>query len=136
MDVVEPAALSPVRNAAGNSLTGGANRDFLTGDSGADVFVLNGAAETGITSTSRDVVIDFVSKVDRFDLSGVNADSTLGGNQTFTYLGSGAFTNLAGQLRYSTANGLLQGDVDGDGLADFVVEFQNFTALLASDMIL
>jgi serralysin len=55
------------------------------------------------------------------------------GNQMFTYIGSGNFTGAAGQLRF--ANGLVQGDLNGDRWSDFWFEV-NTPTLAASDFIL
>ena len=38
----------------------------------------------------------------------------------FTFVGAAGFTNTAGELRY-ISNGLLAGDTDGDGAADFQI---------------
>jgi Ca2+-binding RTX toxin-like protein len=122
---------------AGNdTLNGGAQRDLLTGGTGADVFVLAATNESGITSTLRDSIADFLSGTDVLDLSLIDANTGVGGNQAFAFIGSGAFTSVAGQLRYSAVTGLLQGDVDGNGVEDFVVEFANFTTLAAGDFVL
>ena len=105
-----------------DSLAGGEGRDVLFGQSGADVFILRDISETGLTGADRDIVRDFESGVDLFDLTSIDADILTGGDQAFTFI-TGSFSGTAGELRVMD-NGdrfVLQGDVDGDGGADFAV---------------
>ncbi|WP_152682638.1 M10 family metallopeptidase [Caenimonas sp. SL110] len=106
--------------AGGNdTLAGGAGVDKLTGGTGADVFVFN-FGDTGTGSTGRDVITDFRgSQKDRIDLNGWDANEQADGMQDFRYVGS-AFTGRAGDLKF--AKGVLAGDTDGDGLADFEIQ--------------
>ena len=85
---------------------------------------------------ARDVITDMVRDVDMIDLSALDANTIAGGNQVFAYAGNTAFTNVAGQLIYSAATGLLQGDTNGDGTADFVMFIQSHAVLGASDFLL
>jgi serralysin len=63
------------------------------------------------------VIKAFVSGQDVIDLSGIDTDAGAGGDQTFAWAGAGnvaaAFTGRKGELRF--ADGILQGDLDGDG---------------------
>lgn len=122
--------------AGDDTLTGGANRDVMSGGTGADVFVLATASESGVANTTRDTITDFKSGSDTFDLSLMDADTTLAGNQAFIFIGNAGFSNTAGELSYSALLGVLRGDTNGDGVQDFVVEFQNLAALVAGDLIL
>lgn len=64
---------------------------------------------------------------------GFDADTDgTAGNQAFRFIGAGAFTGVDGQLRF--AGGLLQGDTNGDGIAD--IEIKIVGSLLAGDVIL
>jgi serralysin len=54
------------------------------------------------------------------------------GNQAFRFIGSAAFSGVDGQLRF--AGGLLQGDTNGDRVADLEVRIVG--ALLAGDILL
>lgn len=58
---------------------------------------------------------------DLIDLSFIDANSTVAGNQAFRFVGDGAFSGHAGELvaRSTSAGTLVLGDVDGDGRADF-----------------
>ena len=51
------------------------------------------------------------------------------------FLGAELFTGTAGELRYN-ANGILMGDVDGDGNADFHIELKGVPTVAAADLLL
>ena len=133
-----------------NRLTGAEGNDTLIGRGGADVFVWRSAAEGAFDAETGDVIVDF-NRVerDRIDLSGIDAVAG-GANDAFVFLGSGAFTGRAGQLRFGDREDLgdidgdgdvdfftlLSGDVNGDGVADFGIRLLNTASLSASDLVL
>ena len=57
------------------------------------------------------------------------------GNQAFTFIGNQGFANVAGQLRFDTTTHKVQGDVDGDGNADFAINV-NVAHLVKGDFML
>ena len=84
---------------------------------------------------NRDLITDFRrAQGDRIDLSGIDANGNLAGDQAFAFIGTAAFSRVAGQARFG--NGLLQLDVNGDGRSDMDVAAQGLTALLATDFYL
>jgi len=120
---------------AGNDwLIGGAGRDVLTGGTGADLFRFTALKDSAV-GINRDVVTDFVrSEGDRIDLSWIDANTRLAGDQAFAFIGGATFTRVAGQLRF--AGGVLQADVNGDARADMEVTLQGVSTLLANDFVL
>jgi len=112
-----------IQGSAGNdTLIGGLGKDTLTGGSGNDVYDFNSIAESP-AGVNRDVIVGFTSGADKLDLSGIDAISgNANANDAFSYLGGGAFTNTAGELRFDSAISTLQADVDGNGIADFEVQ--------------
>jgi serralysin len=102
-------------NDAGNRLDGGAGNDLFTGNGGADTFVFNNLGGT-------DRIADFARGSDKIDVRGIDAVAG-GSDQAFNFIGDGAFTNHAGELRTYVQTGVnfLAGDVNGDGVADFVI---------------
>ena len=130
------AAANSLNGSAGNdTLTGGGGRDVLTGGSGSDFFDFNASSETGITSTTRDLIADFVSGTDHIDLSSIDANAAMAGDQAFTKLlaSSTAFT-AAGQLRFG--GGVLYGNTDTDTAAEFSIALSGITRISLTDFIL
>ena len=128
-----------ITGAGGNDrLTGAGGADTLTGGTGNDSFIYT--LKTDSTAAATDLVTDFTAG-DILDLGSIDAKESLAGNQAFSFIGSGAFTNSAGQLRaeeVSTDHWLVQGDVNGDGNADLVI-FVDTTGghdLVATDFVL
>ncbi|HEX8308848.1 MAG TPA: M10 family metallopeptidase C-terminal domain-containing protein [Allosphingosinicella sp.] len=158
-------------NAGSNRLNGGAGNDrliggdgvdFLTGGAGNDVFVgeINAtkvASKNG--PISLDVILDF-SKGDLLDLSGIDANTGIAGDQAFTLVNSANPKN-AGELsirHFGNMNAaeaalgmeldgvdgaspfggpvsVVFGNVDG-GDADFAIVFVNSPNLTVSDFIM
>jgi VCBS repeat-containing protein len=128
-------------------LTGGLGRDKMWGGSGKDVFDFNSVKESKAGS-QRDVIYDFKSGQDLIDLRGIDANELRKGNQAFSWTGAkvpflhpdeaaslfmkAGFTGRAGELRYD--RGILMGDTDGDGRADF--QIRTVGKLTFSDVIL
>ncbi len=127
-----------VGNGGADKLTGGMGRDKLTGGSQADQFIFNDALETGITGATRDKITDFKqAQGDLIDLSGIDAISGVG-NQAFTFIGDSGFSSTKGELRFTqtATKTFVQGDIDGDGVRDFVIELTGQITLTAGDFVL
>lgn len=107
-----------VGNDGNDTLIGGAGHDYLTGGNGNDAFVFTALADSDGNNMNYDSIEDF-SAGDKIDLHGIDANTTLAGNQAFTY-STGPFTHLAGQLTIVFGSGV-QGDVNGDGVADLYI---------------
>jgi Ca2+-binding RTX toxin-like protein len=101
-------------------LVGGMGSDTLEGGSGADLFVLNSVAESPVGG-GRDRIVDFSQGEDKIDLSRLAVAGKADG--AFTLIGTASFSQVAGELRqFDDANGIVvEGDVDGDGAADFQI---------------
>lgn len=71
-------------------------------------------------------------------MSVVDANGNLAGDQAFTFLGGGAFTDSAGELRYEQVNGntYVSGDTNGDGVADSMIKIDGLHSLNSSDFVL
>ncbi|MDB5550360.1 MAG: hemolysin-type calcium-binding repeat family protein [Rhizobium sp.] len=116
-------------------MVGGLGQDFLFGEGDADTFVFQKTADSSTVASARDIIFDFNRiQGDRIDLSGIDADTTLRGNQAFEFIGTAAFTGEAGEVRFS--NGVLSVDVNGNGTADMTVDVRGLTTMLAADFIL
>ena len=105
-----------VGNDGDDVLNGGAGSDELVGGNGFDVFVFD-QIEAG------DSIVDFMTGEDRVDLTGTGV--------AFVFVTE--FSNSAGELVYQ--GGMLQGDIDGDGSADLIINL-NGANLSDTDLIL
>lgn len=105
----------------GDVLTGGLGADTLAGGAGADLFAV-GEGESG-TGAAADRILDFATGEDMIDLAGIDADLGTAGDQAFSWIGNAAFSSVAGELRYAFdgVDTRIEGDVDGDGAADFEI---------------
>jgi Ca2+-binding RTX toxin-like protein len=114
-------------------LTGGLGRDTLRGAAAGDKFMFNAVLES-VKGVNHDSILDFShTQHDKIDLHVIDANTVLGGNQAFHFIGSHAFGHHKGELRY--AGHLLQGDTNGNGVADIEVHV-NAAHLVAGDFIL
>ena len=101
-----------------DTLIGGAGKDSLSGGAGNDLFDFNALSELGLGSTARDVITDFMAGQDKIDLSTIDANSALAGDQAFTFVSS--FTATAGQVRYS--GGIVYLNTDADTAAEYEIQ--------------
>jgi Ca2+-binding RTX toxin-like protein len=126
---------------AGNDLIyGGLRGDSLTGGAGNDVFRYQSVLESN--ATERDAIQDFTLG-DRIDLSRIDTDTEMEGDQAFTFIGQAAFSGQKGELRYENFSfggpiWLVQGDADGNGVADFelILVINDSNPITAGDFML
>ncbi len=139
------ASANTLNGSGGNDILVGAGaRDTLTGGLGRDIFDFNTLAESGKTTTTRDVITDFVHLTDRMDLKTIDASTRAAGDQIFKFVGTAAFHKLAGELHYTQTNlagsvndkTVVEGDINGDGKFEFQIELKGLITLTAADFIL
>ncbi len=126
-----------------DTLTGGGGKDQLTGGGGRDVFDFNGLTESGASSSTRDLIRDFLHGTDRIDLSTLDAVSS-GSDNAFRFIGKSAFSSVAGQLHFvlfnesgtSLDHTVIEGDVNGDAHADFQIDLTGLIGFTSTDFIL
>ncbi len=117
-----------------DTLVGGGGKDKLVGGGGADVFKFVSVSDS-VTGPGRDVIEDFKVGVDRMDVSEMDAIAGTAANDAFVFITTG-FTHVAGQLRFDASKGILAGDVNGDGLADFEIALPGVSSLNVDSLIL
>lgn len=149
--------------AGDDAIIGNFGRDVLSGGADSDTFVFDGVVQSGwrydangqlqYTTTEiidsqadvgrADVITDFEQGIDHINLRGIDASISASGDQAFTFIGTAQFTGHAGELHeyFSGVNGahVVQGDVDGDAVADFSIVVQGLAAqthMHASDFLL
>ncbi len=127
-------------------LTGGTGRDIMTGGAGLDDFDFNLIAETGKTAAKRDIIKDFTHLLDDIDLRTIDANGSAAGNTAFKFLAAkgAAFAGVKGQLHWFQINAagtaadktIIEGDINGDRIADFQIELTGLKTLTAGDFFL
>jgi Ca2+-binding RTX toxin-like protein len=143
-----------VGNAIANTLSGGAGNDILSGGGGNDILIGGTGIDTltGGTGTDtfvfatgdsspvagqHDLITDFTPGVDHIDLSGIDAISSTPAHDGFHFIGAAAFDGTAGALDYvyDATRGVtvLEGDTNGDRVADFAIDLTGNIALNVSD---
>ncbi|WP_342238050.1 calcium-binding protein [Inquilinus sp. OTU3971] len=119
-------------------LSGRGGKDTLTGGAGADRFTFAAPGDS-VVGANADVVTDFShAQDDEIDLIAMDANSGADGNQAFSFIGANLYSGVAGQLRFSIANGVttVAGDVDGDAVSDFHITLTGSINLVAADFVL
>lgn len=114
-------------------LEGGVGMDILSGggETGVNTFVYRSVAES-LPGANADRIVDFVTYSspdaadDTIDLSAVDANTTLAGNQKFKFVSS--LTGAAGEVSYAIESGntLLRAEVNGKAGVDFEVLLTGF----------
>jgi len=112
---------------------GGSGKDILTGGGDADRFVFERVTDSEVGAPDK--IVDFERRSDVIDLSPIDANASVDGDQRFHYIAKKAFTATPGELRLNP-RGMLMGDVDGDGQADFAIKIMNGIHLTSRDFIL
>lgn len=118
-------------------LTGGGGGDTLKGGAGSDRFVSLAAGDSAGELAAQDAIEDFTAG-DKVDVSAIDANGAGPGDGSFTFI-TGAFTGAGGELRVAAGlNGYVavQGDINGDTVADFTINVLSDHALTAADFVL
>ncbi len=121
--------------AGADTLNGGPGKDVLTGGADADTFVFTTVTATGDSTT----ITDFTTKVDKIDLSLIDANSVTAANDAFSnvILVDAAPFTAAGQLRYNATTNTLDGSTDANfATVEFSVVLTGLAAVAATDFVL
>jgi Ca2+-binding RTX toxin-like protein len=124
-------------NLGNDVVIGGAGIDMIAGGGDADIFVF-GEGDSGSSRSTADHILDFSSdNGDSINLAQIDAIAGTAANDSFTFIGKGAFSGTAGELRYFVSDGdaIVSADTDGDKLADFVLVMDGRSQLAATDFL-
>ena len=110
--------------AGGETINGGAGVDSLTGNGGADTFVFSHAGHS--SRLAADTITDMGSD-DTIDLSAIDANTLVAGDQGFTWIGTDDFSKTAGELRFDATLGAILGDTTGNGVANLQIFIPGYT---------
>jgi Ca2+-binding RTX toxin-like protein len=115
-------------------LLGGGGIDTMVGGAGADLFVYSSPDESVLGA--MDTIVDFNRfQSDKLDVSRIDANAALAGDQAFTYIGANSFSaDATGQLRF--VDGVLMGSTDADAEVEFAVYLSGSPTVLMADFLL
>lgn len=140
---------STVKTGAGNfhirnfeNVIGGSGKDTIIASTDVNVLKGGGGADTFVFETvaaiKGDKILDFTQGSDKISLVAIDAITGTTANDKFTFIGTAAFHDIKGELRFVQKSGdtLIQGDVNGDGTADFTLTIDALVTLKGTDFIL
>ena len=118
---------------AGNDvLIGGAGKDKLIGGAGADIFKFASSNES--TFWNRDTITDFKHAQDKIDLSAIDSNVNLAGDQGFSLV-SAFSADATGQLYFDAKTHVLYGSTDADSAPEFAITLNGVNTLTAADFV-
>ncbi len=116
-------------------LIGGAGKDKLTGGAGADTFKFASANES--TFWNMDTITDFKrAQGDKIDLSAIDSNPNVAGNQAFSLAKAFNTTDATGQLYFDAKTHILYGSIDADSAPEFAITLNGVNTLLPADFVL
>jgi hypothetical protein len=119
-------------------IQGGLGADRLAGNGGSDTFRYDTVAES--EPDDPDLIEGFVSggaSADLIDLSAIDAQASVAGNQAFSFIGAAAFS-AEGQIRAVTSSGhtLIQVNTTGLQGPEMVIELDSVVVLTGANFVL
>jgi Ca2+-binding RTX toxin-like protein len=130
-----------------DTLKGGANADTLMGGVGADTLIGGGAGDVfrydrvaDSYARSQDSIFGFESGSDKIDLSRIDANVHVEGDQAFRFVVAftGAGQLSAGEYRIradAAERWFVEGDTNGDGLPDLMIALYETPLITPADVV-
>jgi hypothetical protein len=121
-----------------DTLIGGLGKDTLTGGVGSDVFKFNDVNDTAAITKNADTITDFKSsEKDKIDLSAIDANRSLMGNQAFKFVSGTQFdSSLIGQIYFNSKDQNVYGTTSADNKLEFIIHLTGLKNVSADDFIL
>lgn len=109
-------------------ISGGLGYDVMSGGTGRDTFIFENHTTSKVSKP--DVITDFIG-TGQLDISGIDGNTRVSGNQEFDWIGKKSFSGNAGELRYEVngKNTFVYADINGDKKADFALELKSVAYL-------
>lgn len=119
------------------TLWGGPQRGQSRGHQDSDIFKFVKVSEIGKSAATRDQLMDFSDvEGDQIDVDDIDAKKGPG-NQDFKFIGAQKFHHKAGELHVLNKGTffLVEGDINGDGRADFQIQATSNAPLEKTDFL-
>ncbi len=119
-------------------IDGGAGKDTMTGGADKDTFEFRFLADFNTTRATADVITDFDKAAgEKIQINLIDANTNTVGDDDFEWIASNAFSGTAGELRFQQVGSstFVEGDVNGDGVADLVIKLNGLIALTSNSFI-
>jgi len=124
-------------NGGNDTLRGGLGADKLTGGAGVDKFVFGAVLDSTVDAKGRDTITDFShADGDLIDLSKIDANGADAGDGAFNLVTAFDGTHGALIVAAQGSQWLVQGDINGDKIADFAILVTSASALVAADFVM
>jgi Ca2+-binding RTX toxin-like protein len=147
-DILTGSASGDVLNGAGgndtinggsgsDTIIGGAGQDMMTGGTDADTFIFLATSDSS-AGGNRDVIMDFTPGSDKVDLSTIDANTVVPSYQAFTSVTQDTCAQANSITWYQdVANNrtIIQGDVNGNTVADFEIQLTGLKTLTVDDFL-
>jgi hypothetical protein len=118
---------------------GGAGGQIMVGGAGANIFKYLAISDSPANG-AVDVVMNFDPDKDVIDLSPIDANLSVAGVQSFTFIGTAPFSGSGGQVRYqldpTNNQTLVEADLAGDSAPDLEIRLSGLVNLSAADFAL
>ena len=116
-----------------NWFQGGLGKDTATGGGGRDLYDFNAVSESAAGS-NRDVITDFAHLADKIDLMGIDADTTVAGDQAFHWVGTAPLSG-PGEVGFFTSAGntIIRASNDADAASEFEAQLNGNVPLTPLD---
>jgi hypothetical protein len=120
-----------------NWFQGGAGKDRGSGGAGRDLWDFDAAAHSP-AGTGRDVIGDFAPGTDDLDLTGIDADATVAGDQAFRFVGTAGLSTRPGAVGFFSSGGntIVRASTDADGTAELEIQLTGLKTLTVDDFYL
>jgi Ca2+-binding RTX toxin-like protein len=128
-----------------DTLIGGVGGDFLVGNEGADIFKYTAVEESQNTvlwgANQLDQIADFTQGQDKIDLSTIDADPGLPGDQAFVFVAdpahyTGDWTGVLTQITWADGTASICASTDADSECEFIIYMSHPYQFTANDFIL
>ena len=123
-----------VGGAGNDTIAGGGGVNTMYGNGGSDSFVFKAVGDAA-PGTNLTTIGDFIDGTDTIDASAIRTVGGASPGQALHFVGAAAFSHTAGEVHQvgSGSDTIVEGDVNGDGVADFRIQLTGEHTLATSN---